>query len=146
MGQIEKNYRDQPVYLVEYDEDLWNRFDQKGQDHCFATWAKKAKPLGALYVVLRLVPDALFPSGDKTQPYIAKQVPVELDILDPILVTVKLTANIERTTWEGASDGDRILLRGKARERLGQMGVGFKNPAYEIRVPGVAVAVEQGRF
>jgi len=62
----------QRVYLVTYDEDQWNRYTPEQQEFCKDQWKAKASVIpGVKYVTLRLVPDELFPSGDKTKPYAA---------------------------------------------------------------------------
>lgn len=61
------------IYHVTYDEDQWNRYSQEQQDDCFATWMKKATQNGATRCVLTLLPDKVFPAGEHTAPYVARQ-------------------------------------------------------------------------
>jgi hypothetical protein len=142
-----ENYAGQPCYLVEYDEDQWNKYDKEGQEHCFKTWAGKAKPMGAVFVVLRLIPDALFPSGDKTLPYIARSYPVEQETFNPVTVTCKLTATIHTDTWQQASEGDRFKLKTAARQQLAMHALGH-SCSYEIctREGNEPRTVEKGRL
>lgn len=65
------------VYLVEYDEEAWLTTPAETQQYCVDTWIKKAKPLGARFLVLRLVPDALFPLRGNDAPYIHERYPIE---------------------------------------------------------------------
>jgi hypothetical protein len=144
-----ENHAGQPCYLVEYDEDLWNRYDKAGQEHCFETWAKKAKPMGAVFVVLRLVPDPVFPSGDKTIPYVARSYPVEQDTFNPINITVQLKAEIHKDTWANALEGDRMKLKTDARQQLGMHAMGCKGCSYEIFTRaggGAPYIIERGRL
>lgn len=61
-------------YVIEYDEDQWYRYDDAGKQFCYDTWIKKATPLPDIdMVVLRLIPDPVFPRGDKELPYIEWQ-------------------------------------------------------------------------
>jgi hypothetical protein len=117
--RITENHAGQPCYLVEYDEDQWNKYDKEGQEHCFAEWAKKAKPMGCVFVVLRLLPDALFPHGRQDAPYVARSYPVGQETFNPVTITCKLTACIDADTWVHASEGDRIKLKTAARNELG---------------------------
>lgn len=129
---IIQNHAGQPCYLVEYDEDQWNRYDKPGQEQCFEAWAKRAKPLGALFVVLKLLPDPVFPMGTKTAPYVARSYPVERETFNPITVTCKLTASIHPDTWQNASDGERINLRTEARHQLAMHAMAAGGCGYEI--------------
>lgn len=61
------------AYLVRYSEDLWKRFDDRGQQYCKDTWIKWATPLDVEHVVLQLVPDEFFPIYGNEQPYIEWQ-------------------------------------------------------------------------
>lgn len=145
--RIVENHAGQPCYLVEYDEDQWLKYDKEGQDYCFTTWAGKAKPLGAVFVVLRLIPDALFPSGEHTIPYIARSYPIEQDTFDPVTVTTKLTANIHADTYASASEMERCNLKLAARVKLGMHALGH-GASYEIMVrEGKEIRIlERGRL
>jgi hypothetical protein len=146
--RMTENSAGQPCYLVEYDEDLWNKYDKAGQEHCFETWAKKAKPMGAQFVVLRLIPDALFPSGDKTIPYVARSYPVDQETFNPVTVTVKLSAQIHADTWANALDGERMKLTAAARTQLGMAALGTVGCSYEIctREGKELKIIERGRL
>jgi hypothetical protein len=143
------NHAGQPCYLVEYDEDQWLKYDKAGQEHCFETWAKKAKPMGAQFVVLRLIPDPLFPSGDKTIPYAARSYPVDQETFNPITVTVTLKAQIHPDTYLNALDGERMKLTAAARVQLGMAALGSKGCSYEIwtrGIDGAPFVIERGRL
>jgi hypothetical protein len=146
--RIVENHAGQPCYLVEYNEDLWTKYDKAGQEFCFEQWARKAKPMGAVFVVLRLIPDALFPSGDKTLPYVARSYPVEQEAFNPVTVSCKLTAMIHPDSWEHASEGQRIKMRTAARQQLGMHAMASPGCAYEIctRDGNVQISVEKGRL
>lgn len=58
------------AYIVQYEEDLWMKMPQETQQHCKDTWIKFAEPLGLEEVVLRLIPDPVFPGFGKEKPYI----------------------------------------------------------------------------
>jgi hypothetical protein len=146
--RIVENHAGQPCYLVEYDEDLWNRYDKPGQEHCFQTWAGKAKPMGAVFVVLKLIPDPVFPSGDKTVPYVVRSYPVEQEAFNPVTVTCKLTANIHADTWQHASEGERMKMKLAARQQLGMHALAAPGVSYEIctREGKEHRTVEKGRL
>jgi hypothetical protein len=130
--RIVENHAGQPCYLVEYDEDQWLKYDKEGQEFCFEQWAKKAKPMGAVFVVLRLYPDALFPSTDKTLPYVVRSYAVDQGTFNPVTVTCKLTATLHADTWERALDGERMQLKTAARQQLGMHALASQGCAYEI--------------
>jgi hypothetical protein len=138
----------QPCYLVEYDEDQWLKYDKEGQEHCFDTWIRKAKPMGALFVVLRLIPDPLFPSTDKVVPYVVRSQPVEQETFNPIHISVRLCAMIHDSTWEQALDGERMKLKADARNQLGMHGLGTVGASYEImtRVDNLPIVLERGKL
>jgi len=146
--RIVENHAGQPCYLVEYDEDLWNRYDAAGKEDCFDTWAKKAKPLGAQFVVLKLFPDPLFPSGDKVIPYVARSYPVEQETFNPVTVSCKLTATIHADTWAGASEGERMKMKLSARQQLAMHALAAPGVSYEIctREGKEPRTVEKGRL
>lgn len=146
--RITENSAGQPCYLVEYDEDQWLKYDKEGQDFCFEQWARKAKPMGAMFVVLRLVPDALFPSTDKTVPYVARSYPVEQETFDPVTISVKLTASIHADTWANALDGERMKMTGAARTKLAMHALASKGASYEIytRVGNELKIIERGKL
>lgn len=60
-------------YVVDYDEDQWKRYTEETQEFCRQTWTKKAQALRCERVALRLIPDPLFPSGEKDKPYFVWQ-------------------------------------------------------------------------
>jgi hypothetical protein len=146
--RIVENHAGQPCYLVEYDEDQWIKYDKEGQEFCFEQWARKAKPMGAVFVVLRLIPDALFPISDKTVPYIVRSYPVEQETFNPVTVTCKLTATIHADTWAHASEGDRFKLKTAARQQLFMHAIASPGCTYEIctRENDAPVVVERGRL
>lgn len=146
--RIIENHAGQPCYLVEYDEDQWNKYDADGKEFCFETWAKKAKPLGAQFVVLKLFPDPVFPMGDKTIPYIARSYAVEQETYNPVRVVCKLTANIDADVWERASEGQRINIRLSARQQLAMHALAAPGCSYEIctREGNEPRTVEKGRL
>lgn len=130
--RIVENHAGKPCYLVEYNEDQWERYDAEGKEHCFVTWAEKAKPLGAVFVVLRLIPDPLFPAGEHTAPYVARSYPVEQETYNPVAVSCKLTAMIDKDFWEAASEGKRLETKVAARLELGMHALATKGCGYEI--------------
>lgn len=146
--RMTENSAGQPCYLIEYDEDQWLKYDKEGQEHCFETWAAKAKPMGAEFVVLRLIPDPLFPSGDKTIPYVARSYPVNQETFNPITVSVKLSAMIHPDTWANALDGDRMKLTAAARTQLAMQALGTNGCSYEIctRENKEIKIIERGRL
>jgi hypothetical protein len=146
--RVTENHAGQPVYLVEYEEDQWYKYDKEGQDFCFETWARKAKPLGCVFVVLRLYPDALFPRSDKTTPYVAKSVPVDQDNFNPVSVSVRFTASIDPDTWSRANDGAKLQLKAQARRDIAMHALSSNGCAYEIftRVDNLPTVVERGRL
>jgi hypothetical protein len=146
---IEQNSSGQDCYLIQYDEDQWNRYDKTRQLHCFAEWEKKATALGAEYVVLRLIPDPIFPSGDKTVPYVARSIAIRRDDFNPIRTSMKLTAEIDGDTWDRATEMQRGDLKAKARTQLGMIAMQHgEGCTYEIftRENKIAKRVETGKF
>lgn len=147
--RMTENSAGQPCYLVEYDEDQWLKYDKEGQEHCFEAWVRKAKPMGAMFVVLRLIPDPLFPSGEKTMPYIVRSYAVERETFNPITVTVTLKAQIHPDTYLNALDGERMKLKAEARLQLGMHSLATKGASYEIwsrGVDGAPFVMERGRL
>lgn len=146
--RIVENHAGQPCYLVEYDEDQWNRYDKPGQDSCFEIWVKKAKPLGAMFVVLKLFPDPVFPSGSKTTPYVVRSYPVDQETFNPVTVSCKLTAMIHPDTWAASSEGQRMQMRTAARQQLGMHALASSGCSYEIctRENKELRTIEQGRL
>lgn len=134
MGVLEKNHAGQECYIVDYDEDLWFAYSEDQQEFTIGQWLKKAKPLKAVFFVLRLHPDALFPRGDKVQPYVAKSLPIDSDTFDPFKVSAKLSCEIHKDTYWRASEGDRIVMRTEARARMAMNALVGKNVAYEVWV------------
>lgn len=62
------------AYLITYDEDLWKSYDDDGRQFCKDTWIKKATPMADVrFVVLKLVPDDLFPMHGHETPYVEWQ-------------------------------------------------------------------------
>lgn len=147
--RIEQNYANQDCFLVEYDEDQWNRYDAETQQQCVDTWVKKAKPLGAEFVVLRLIPDPLFPSSDKAGPYIARSIPINTDTFDPFKLSAKLSCEIDRDTYWNASEGERMRLKTAARAKLAMNALVWKGCMYEVwvRLPhGEPHVIERSKF
>jgi hypothetical protein len=146
--RIVENHAGQPCYLVEYNEDQWGRYAKPEQEVCFEAWAKKAKPLGAQFVVLRLFPDPLFPTGEHSLPYVARSYPVDQDTFNPVTVSCKLTAQIHADTWAAADDGKRIQLRTAARQQLAMHAMASSGCTYEIctRENKELKVVERGRL
>jgi len=65
------------VYLIEYDEALWFRMDETRRGFCIDYWRKIAEPLTDVeHLVLRLIPDPLFPLNGNEFPYIRWQAPI----------------------------------------------------------------------
>jgi hypothetical protein len=132
--RIVENHAGQPCYLVEYDEDQWFKYDKEGQDFCIETWKRKAEPLGAQFVVLRLLPDPLFPTGEHTIPYVVRSVPIVQDGFDPFTVSVRISAAIHPEVWAQASELDRGKLKTQARLRLAMNAMACEGCSYEITV------------
>ncbi len=146
---IQQNHAGQDCYVVYYDEDQWFKCDDAGHERCIATWVKKAKPLGALFVVVRLFPDPLFPSRDRTTPYIARSIPIDRETFDPVTVTVKLVADIHPDTYKSASEMERANLRVSARNALAMQAMTHKGCTYEIWTRGFnnsPTCLERGKF
>lgn len=62
------------IWLVEYDEDDWKALPDATKDHCRDTWIKKASALKEVrFVVLKLIPDELFPMHGHEKPYVEWQ-------------------------------------------------------------------------
>lgn len=146
--RVVDNYAGQPCYLVEYDEDQWNKYDAEAKEHCFDTWAARAKPMGCMFVVLRLYPDALFPSGEHTAPYVVRSYAVAQDEFDPYTLSTKLAVEIHADTWERGSEGQRILLKTGARRRIGMNAMAAKGVSYEIwtRTADGPTILERGKL
>jgi hypothetical protein len=146
--RIVENHAGQPCYLVEYDEDQWNRYGAEDKEFCFDTWAKKAKPLGALFVVLKLFPDPIFPSSDRTTPYVVRSYPVEHETFNPVKVSVRLSAEIHADTWERASEGDKFKLKIAARQELAMHALACPGCSYTIwtRSNDTPMNIEQGKL
>ena len=149
MFNVEQNHAGQDCYVVQYDEDQWKRYDTERQEFCLAEWVKQATPMGAHYIVLRLLPDALFPSGDKTAPYVARTIPIQREDFDPVQISIKLCANIDADTWDKASEMQRGNLKTAARTKLGMIAAQLDSGvSYEImtRENNVAKRVEAGKL
>lgn len=148
MGDVVKNMQGQDCWVVDYDEDQWFKYDERGQQHCIDTWIAKAKPMGCHYLVIMLTPDALFPSRDKTVRYVYRSIPIDQGNFDPFIATVRCQVSIDTDTWEHASDGQRIELRAKARARAAMTVAPFPGASYTIvaREGKELKTVEQGRF
>jgi hypothetical protein len=58
------------AYIVQYEEDVWKGLSEETQQYCKDTWIEFATPLGLDEVVLRLIPDPVFPGFGKEKPYI----------------------------------------------------------------------------
>jgi hypothetical protein len=63
------------TYLVVYDEDQWNKYDDAGKQFCYDTWIKWATPIpGVEIVALKLDPPIdLFSDQPQRKAYIAWQ-------------------------------------------------------------------------
>lgn len=95
------------TYFVQYDEDLWNALDDERRDFCKSEWVRKATPLdGVRFVVLRLIPDALFPSGEHETPYVAWQHEItekdddpdyEISVVISVVLAVEWTPQLQST-------------------------------------------------
>jgi hypothetical protein len=86
------------VYLIQYDEDQWFRYDEAGWQFCYDTWIKKASAIpGIKLVVLRLIPDAIFPRDpEKPLPYILWQQEVVRPENDGFKFTGHVLIELER--------------------------------------------------
>jgi hypothetical protein len=148
LPRVVENYAGQPCYLVDYDEDQWERYDQEGKEFCFERWAQKAKPMGCVFVILRLIPDPLFPRGTKTVPYVARSYPVEQATFNPITVTACITGSIHRDTWARASEGERFKLKIQARQHIAMHALAAAGVHYVIDVweGDELKVVERGRL
>lgn len=104
------------AYLVERDEDQWNGYDETRQNNCWRRWRKLAIENGCARVVLKLVPDVVFPSGSNTRPYVARVEPIIGDEDSPFKVQVRVSAVIDPHVYDDADDGRRLKLVQKARE------------------------------
>jgi hypothetical protein len=112
-------------------------------------WAKKAKPMGCgVCSTAGYSPDAVFPSGEKTAPYVVRSYPVEQETFNPVTVTCKLTATIHPDTWEHASEGNRMKIKLAARQALGMHALAAPGVSYEIctREGKEHRTVEKGRL
>jgi hypothetical protein len=132
MGPRVQEHAGKTCYVVEYDEDQWNKYDEAGQNFAFQRWADKAKPLGCVMVVLRLVPDPIFPSGSNTAPYVARQEQIA-PTAKPLSVSIAVTCRIDKFTFDSASELDRLALRRAARAELSKYSMPG-NPSYTIMV------------
>ena len=66
------------IYLVEYLEDNWKGLPEATREFCKQQWIKRAEPLANVqFVVLRLLPDELFPMHGHEKPYIEWRHPIE---------------------------------------------------------------------
>ncbi len=77
MEQVIDGVPSEGMYLVEYDEDNWKGLPADRQEYCKTVWTQKAKWAGSSRIGLWLIPDPLFPSGDKERPYFVWQANIE---------------------------------------------------------------------
>lgn len=62
------------LYLIHMEEDLWKGLDPDRQAFCKAQWTEKATAIPEVrFVVLKLVPDELFPVHGHDKPYVEWQ-------------------------------------------------------------------------
>jgi hypothetical protein len=67
------------AYLVRLDEDVWLRYSDADRKACQELWREEAEHWNDVpgydirIVCLQLIPDPLFPSTDKTKPYVGWQ-------------------------------------------------------------------------
>lgn len=84
------------IYLVHYDEDLWKAFNAEQQEFCKDTWLRKATAIdGIRFVVLKLVPDELFPMHGHEKPYVEWQVPIDAPPESGFTVETTVTVTVE---------------------------------------------------
>lgn len=105
------------IYLINYDEDLWNAYDKPGQEATIGRWLRKAAQQGCKRVVLRLHPDDLFPSGVHDKPYVARQEDVELERRLAVY-QCETSAHINLNAWEAANANDKALIRATVKAEL----------------------------
>lgn len=87
-------------YLVRYNENMWLALSNESRAHCMATWTDKAKAAGCAFLVVMLVPDALFPSGPNTKPYVYVSARVAKTEPKPFKALITYTAILEDgTKW-----------------------------------------------
>lgn len=104
------------MYLVTMDEDLWLAYPDETKEYCKSEWRKKATALkGVRYVGLRVVPDELFPSGNKEHPYFAWQATIERESAAPFTVhleaTVALSPSVKFTPMYQAEIVKQLAVR-----------------------------------
>lgn len=91
------------TYFVSYEEDLWNALDDDHKDFCKAHWVKVSTPIPDVrHIVLRLIPDALFPSGEHELPYVAWQHEILEKDNDPDYTMSAVVSVTMNTDWTAA--------------------------------------------
>lgn len=123
------------IYLIRYDEDQWERYDDAGKQFCYDTWIKKATPLAVDTVVLQLIPDPIFPRGSHEKPYVGWQHWIERKADKGFVITgiatvwlpkgvneldVPLRAKIEREVYEKYPNGTTYVILGGNSHQLVQ--------------------------
>lgn len=84
------------IYLVNYDEDLWFKFDDEGRQFCKDTWIRKATPIPDVrFVVLKLHPDDLFPMHGKEKPYVEWQFEIDRPPECGFAIATTVTVTVE---------------------------------------------------
>lgn len=69
--KVQRESQSGGIYLVEYSEDLWYDLPDATKDHCRSEWIKKATAMKEVrFVVLKLLPDDLFPMHGHELPYV----------------------------------------------------------------------------
>jgi hypothetical protein len=125
------------VYLITYDEDVWLSLPKERQEFCKQTWLSKAEAIVAVqHVVLKLVPDELFPVNGHEKPYVAWQqeigrppecgftvrsqitVTIETDAkyVDPVMradISRALEGNMPGTPFRIVTRGGNIIEAGR---------------------------------
>jgi hypothetical protein len=122
-------------YLVNYHEDQWYRYDEAGQEFCWAHWIKCATPLGCVKVCLRLIPDELFPTHGHDKPYVIERAIEQRGRGDDCSVRIEAHIEINQEKYR-----DNITA-GRAAAKA----IGDKLPVDSYRVYLGRVILDQGK-
>ena len=129
------------LMFLQYDEDQWFRYSEKEQQECCDAWIKKYLPNPECHgIVLKLIPDPVFPRGEQEYPYVHWQVDLtplrkpkrDFEVLEA-MVTIVLTKEAfdvplrkevemellkypNGTKYRVANCNDEIVLQGRVNK------------------------------
>jgi len=126
------------LYLVNYEEDQWMKYDDDGREFCWQSWIKWATPLKCTKVVLRLIPDELFPMHGNEMPYLLERDIEGVAHLDPFKVKIIAYIDINPDVWK--TDADKM----DAREAAKAFGAKMPVDEFKIAIGNVRLDVGSG--